>query len=449
MIQRFHLRLFAGFMVVIVVAVGTISLFVMQGTGQEIEVLEERTEQLYLSRMEHWLLGYHASGGSWGDLANYIEEMAILSGQRVVMTDPAGMVIADSRDELVGQPFDQEWPGRELISHRTNYLLGNLYLGIEPTVEAAYRRDLARSINFFIFWGGVLAVVAALVLTTLLARRISAPVRLLVDATRRIGEGDFGRRIELRDRSELGQLADAFNGMADDLQRASALRKNFVADTAHELRTPLSNIRGYVEAVEDGLVAPAEAIAAVKEDTLLLHRLVEDLQELAQVDAGALKLVRQRGGLMPLVQRAFAAAASQARSQGVELRVETPPEALPPVLVDTQRFAQVMQNLLENALTHTDTGGVVSATLRAAGDTIELSLCDTGSGIPSEELERVFDRFYRMDKSRSRATGGSGLGLTICRYLIEAHGGTIRAANRKTGGTCFFITLPAAPCSEQ
>ncbi|TVR29430.1 MAG: HAMP domain-containing protein [Spirochaetaceae bacterium] len=446
--RTFQLNLFAGFSIVILVAVGTISLFVMQGAEQEMETYAERTEQLYLTRMEHWLHGYYTRGGSWDGVHYYIEEMGVLSGQRVILTDPDGVVIADSHDGLVGRYFMPEWPQRELISDQNNVQLGTLYVEGEPTVETAYQQELARSINFFLFWGSMLALAAALILSTVISRRISAPVRVLLNATRRIGRGDFSDNVQLRDKGEFGELAQAFNGMARDLEHAAQLRRNFVADTAHELRTPLSNIRGYLEAAEDGLVSSGEAVAAVKEDAGLLHRLVEDLHELALADAGGLTLLRRPADMTALVSQAIATADRAAKAKGVELAIQVPAEELPEVQVDSQRIAQVLRNLIDNALTHSERGDKVTLSVELEPDRMLVTVADSGTGVPEQDMSRIFDRFYRVDRSRARATGGSGLGLTICRYLVEAHGGTISAAARAEGGSRFTFTVPLGRATD-
>ncbi|TVR74398.1 MAG: HAMP domain-containing protein [Spirochaetaceae bacterium] len=440
----FQVRLFAGFALVIVLALGSVSFYVMQGAEQEIEVYDDLTDQLHLTRMEHWLLGYHARGDSWENVRASVEEMGVLSGRRIILTDPSDEVIIDSRYGLTGAVFEEEWTGRELTSYR-GIPLGTLYVGPGPTVATAYKQDLARSIGFFLFWGSLAALAAALALTALLARRLTAPMRILVNAARRIGTGDFTGYIDIRERGEFAELATAFNAMAHALSQAAAFRKNFVADIAHELRTPLSNIRGYIEAAEDGLVSSGEAIATVKDDALMLHRLVDDLQELALADSGTLNMAYRLWNPVALVEKVVASMGAAARAEGVALNWSRPEEDPPEIVVDAQRIAQVIRNLLENAIMHTPRGGRVQVTMEAVPEGVTIAVKDSGPGIPEEELERIFERFHRVDKSRARATGGSGLGLTISRHLVEAHHGTIAAANSPDGGSIFSVTLPLIP----
>ena len=259
---------------------------------------------------------------------------------------------------------------------------------------------------------------------------------------------------------EIGDLARAFNAMADGLGRLEELRRNMVTDVAHELRTPLSNIRGYLEALRDSVVEPRqEIIESLHEEAMLLNRLVDDLQELSLAEAGQLRLVRQPVAPADVVNRATEAARAQAAAKGIVLQVDLP-EDLPLVDVDPQRIGQVLGNLLSNALTHTPSGGEVVVVARrrpepcpepsrrvvegAKQSEVEVSVSDTGEGIPPEHLPYVFERLYRADKSRSRATGGTGLGLSIARQLVVAHGGWIEVESEVGRWTQFTFTLPVA-----
>jgi two-component system sensor histidine kinase BaeS len=217
-----------------------------------------------------------------------------------------------------------------------------------------------------------------------------------------------------------------------------------VSDVAHELRTPLSNIRGYLEAVQDGMIEPKpEVIGSLHEEAMLLNRLVDDLQELSLAEAGQLRLERRQVAPSDVVNKAAEAARAQATSKGIALQVDLPAD-LPLVDVDHQRIGQVLGNLLSNALTHTPSGGKVVIAARARQSEAEFSVSDTGEGIPPEHLPYVFERFYRADKSRSRATGGTGLGLSIAKQLVEAHGGQITVESQVGQGTTFTFTLPMA-----
>jgi signal transduction histidine kinase len=267
-------------------------------------------------------------------------------------------------------------------------------------------------------------------------------VEILTAAVRRMEAGDLSQRVEITSRDEIGDLARAFNLMADGLARLEELRRQLVTDVAHELRTPLSNIRGYLEALQDGVVEPDRRIVdSLHEETMLLNRLVDDLQELSLAEAGQLRLDRHPVALADVVDRAVEAVRPRAAAKGVELQVDLP-EDLPLVDVDPRRIGQVLRNLLDNGLTHTGPGGEIGIAARASGQWVEVSVRDTGTGIAAEDLPYVFDRFYRADRSRSRATGGAGLGLAIVKQLVEAHGGRVEVESEVGRGTEFTFTVP-------
>jgi signal transduction histidine kinase len=288
------------------------------------------------------------------------------------------------------------------------------------------------------------AAVGALGLALLLARSIVRPVERLTAAARGIADGDLDQRVSAGSADEIGQLADAFNVMAESRQRLDGLRRNLVNDVAHELRSPLANLQGYLEVLRDGLTAPTpEILAVLHEESLQLNGLVADLQELALAEAGQLPLTREPVELRDPILKAIDAMRPQAESQRVTLDARLP-IALPEVLVDSSRFAQILRNLLRNAVTHTPAGGRIDVSAAAGERQVTVEECDTGHGIEPQHLPHIFDRFYRADPARSRNTGGSGLGLAVVKNLVEAHGGTISVSSAVERGTTFTFTLPIA-----
>ena len=289
-----------------------------------------------------------------------------------------------------------------------------------------------------------MAIVIALLLTFVLSRRMSSPIGVLAKAARRLGGGDLSQRVQLQGKGEVEMLAQAFNSMAADLERAEQLRRNLVADVAHELRTPLSNIQGYLEAIRDRVMKPnAATIRSLNEEAALLSRLVNELQELSLAEAGELKLVYQAEDIAKLVKQAVTPWQPKIAAKEISLSLDLP-DNLPLVNIDWQRINQVLHNLLENAVAHTRKGGTINVSAITQGDWVEVCVSDTGEGIPAEDLPHIFERFYRVDKSRARATGGSGLGLTIAKRLVEAHGGTITVQSELGKGSRFSFTLPIA-----
>jgi signal transduction histidine kinase len=359
------------------------------------------------------------------------------AGDRLAIVEEAreGTTRSLKRTVVVGGP-------RVVVRTPGGAPLGTLYLLPNAAAERVERPFVA-TVNRWLLLAVLGAGAVAFLLALALTRRILGPVESLTKAARRMGSGDLSQRVAVRSGDEIGELGRAFNGMADALERNEALRRGLVTDVAHELRTPLTNLRCQIEAIQDGLLpADPAAIRSLHEETLLLSRLVTDLQDLAMAEAGRLPLHRASVDLGSAVEAALASLRPLAAERGVRLRANVP-ETLA-VSADRERLGQILRNLLSNAVTHTPEGGEVTVAAGASKGTIEVAVRDTGPGIAPEHLERVFDRFYRADPARARATGGSGLGLAIVKQLVEAHGGTARAESEVGRGAVFTFTLPAS-----
>jgi signal transduction histidine kinase len=258
-------------------------------------------------------------------------------------------------------------------------------------------------------------------------------------------QGDLNQRASIKTRGEIGALAHAFNTMADSLSRSEQLRRNLVSDVAHELRNPLMNIRGYLELLQDQVLEPTpETLASLYEETSLLNRLVADLQDLSLAEAGQLRLARQPISLEEVTSQAVQIVQPHLARKNLALRVYIPPD-LPCVEADQERVAQILRNLLSNAIMHTSDHGEISITASLSESVVKISVQDSGVGIAPEHLPYLFERFYRADSSRARATGGTGLGLAIVKQVVQAHGGQISVESQPGKGTCFTFTLPAVP----
>ena len=307
---------------------------------------------------------------------------------------------------------------------------------LRASAEAAFLKRISRAI----LMSAVMAGLLALGLGAALASTIARPVRELTDGTRALAAGDLGHQVPVRTADEIGQLAQSFNQMSADLAHANQLRRQMTADIAHDLRTPLSVILGYSEALQDEkLPGTPEVYAAMHRQAQHLNRLIDDLRTLSLADAGQLSL--QRRAVLPgdLLGHTAIAYLPQAEERGVRLSVVADGAAA--VWVDPDRLVQVLANLVGNALRHTPDGGQIALAASETGGRVVLSVTDSGPGIPVEDLPHIFERFYRGDKARVD-DGASGLGLAIARSLIEAHGGQIAAENVATGGARFTITLP-------
>ncbi|MEV6757381.1 ATP-binding protein [Streptomyces sp. NPDC051214] len=296
----------------------------------------------------------------------------------------------------------------------------------------------------------ILAVTVAV--TAFAASRLTRPLRALTTATQRMKTGEAAEPVNARSAGSAGeirQLADAFNDMAahrkaleDHRKALEDQRQAMVSDVAHELRTPLSNIRGWLEAAEDGVVATdPELVSSLLEEAVLLQHIVNDLQDLAAADAGTLRLHREPVHASDVVDQVAAAHQAGAEAAGVRLRATTTGD--PCFTADPLRLRQAIGNLVSNAIRHTPDGGSVTIDCRATADAVVVEVADTGTGIDPEDLPHVFDRFWRADKSRTRSTGGSGLGLAIVRQLVEGHGGTVTVRSTPGEGAVFTVRVPS------
>lgn len=289
------------------------------------------------------------------------------------------------------------------------------------------------------------ALIVAIVIGLWLARRLTHPLQALTDAAQKIARGNLEQEVKVITQDEIGQLARAFNQMSREVAQANEMRRQMTADIAHDLRTPLTVIAGYIESMRDGVLAPTpERFAMIYVEIERLQKMVEDLRLLSQADAGELRLNCQSVSPAAILERAASIFQHRATQKGITLRVNRE-ENLPLVWLDEDRMMQVMDNLLSNALRHTPAGGEVILEAKPSEQGVEFVVCDTGEGIPPEEIPRIFERFYRADKSRHTEAGESGLGLAIVKAIVEAHQGRVWAASVPGGGTAIHFEMPLAP----
>ncbi len=298
------------------------------------------------------------------------------------------------------------------------------------------------------FLGMGIAAAFAVLLALVMARRIARPIQAVSIAANRMAAGNLASRVTLptfvtRDEDETATLARSFNTMAESLERQEETRKAMIADIAHELRTPLAVMQAKLEALEDGVLElSVDEIKRLQHQTHVLSRLVDDLRVLSLAEAGQLALERRRVKLESLARSVTLTFNERAHSKNIQLEFVSSGEIT--LDADPDRITQVLSNLLDNAIQHTPASGCVTVSLESLEKNAQLSVSDTGSGLPPETIDRVFDRFYRADASRNRSSGGSGLGLAIVRALVELHGGRVRAQNGAGGGAEFVVLLPRA-----
>jgi signal transduction histidine kinase len=469
-IHSLNLRLLAAFTLVIIVTLGAAFFFIYQSTQNEIVQMGERLELNQDTRMQMELSRYYQFVNNWDGIQPYITQWGELYERRIILADKDNVVVADSETTLVGENYDENLVGQEMaeipispngqmlqiilpnrdvhiqVMSPAPNIVGTLYVvhGGFPGAAGTALQITYNSIGSWFIWGGLLAVGLAILLTFLLSRRILSPVKALIGAARRFGKGDFSHRVAYKSKGELGELAQSFNLMAEDIEQAQRLRQNMVADVAHELRTPLSNLKGYLEAISDGVIKPnKKTIHSLNEEATSLSHLVADLQELSLVDAGELKITKRKEDINKFIQETMAVLQPKANAKKISLTTDLPKELLR-VNIDAHRIKEVLCNLVDNAIVHTDKGGQIIIAVQKQDNMVAVSVLDTGEGIPEKELPLIFERFYRVDKSRARTTGGTGLGLTIAKRLVESHGGTITVKSQPGQGSCFTFTLPVS-----
>ncbi len=396
------------------------------------------------------LLDYFQKNGSWDGL----EAIAIRSPMQhygrefvrapVVLAEPDGEVVLGNRRYRPGQSLSTEDLEKTIRIDIEGKTVG-LVLFTSPTGSLPLKESpesmFLRRVNQAILFGALGATLVALLLGLLLASTISRPVRALTEATQRIARGELGLQVEVGSKDEVGVLGQSFNQMSSDLARSSELRRQMTADIAHDLRTPLSVILGYTEALADNkLQGTPEMYGVMHEEARHLQHLIDDLRTLSLVDAGELSLERQPTLPLELLERVAATHAGIAAEKGISVQVQAD-AALPAIDVDPDRMVQVLNNLMSNALRFTPEGGVITLGARAEGDKVYLSVQDNGAGIKPEDLSKIFVRFYRGDEVRNVEEGESGLGLAISKSLVEAHGGKISVESELGTGTTFTIVL--------
>ena len=316
--------------------------------------------------------------------------------------------------------------------------------------------DLFSNFRGALIESGTIAVLTSMVLaigvSIYVSRRIVMPIQEMLHVTQRIADGDYHQRIELapaegsaENLDEIGRLALSFNRMAGTLERTEVMRRELIGNVAHELRTPLASIKGYMEGLIDSVLpADADTFDIVYREADRLQRLVHDLQELSRLEEGALSLDLRPLSVSALVRGAEARLRPQFQEKDIELEIQVP-GGLPQVMGDRDRLDQVLVNLLGNALQYTPSGRQVSVSATAQADHVRITVVDEGIGIAREHLPHLFERFYRVDRSRSRVGGGTGIGLTISRHMVEAHGGVLHATSGGVGkGSTFSFTIPLA-----
>jgi signal transduction histidine kinase len=471
MFHRLQFRLLFPLLTVALAAVAIVTALSNLDTQQQIQPGLDRDVIIALSRVAN-LVRKPASSENWRRVQDLLQELSANYQTNAVLYGGDGRIMAASDPTRVGEmvsgiPLPQEGYAVYLSNENGDTRMVEFLNDTAPVTDPlsqepalmttlplppTFATNIQASQHAF-FWfvnrsllfliGIAVALVVAAALSWFTTRRILQPVDGLMEATQQMRRGNLTYRVQIKSQDELGQLGQAFNEMAGDLARQEQLRRNLVNDVAHELLTPLATIRGYLEAIQDGVMEPSsEVIGSVHAESLLLDHLVADLQELALAEAGQLPLNRRPVSLPAMIEQAVAAVRPEANEKGLHVEVNLAAD-LAKVDADPQRIGQVLRNLLRNAIQHTPAGGEIEVMAVCQEDEVQVSIHDTGEGITPEHLPHIFDRFYRADPSRARTTGGTGLGLAIVKGVVEAHGGHVWVESTLSKGTTFSLVLPA------
>lgn len=465
--RSLRFRLLFLFLFIVMLTICFVALFAQSSTENSfnnyITVKNQKSLNIAISELTNYNSKTHGNFDSLSEQA-MVEQIGLNYHIQMIVVTPDGVVVAASERALIGSAITQARLEKSRIapvqtSARTIFSCASLsplaivistdgatfcpyHPNLAPVQAAAPEQSFLHSVNGAILRSVGLAGLIALILALAFSYTITRPIKYMTGVARRMEAGDLSQRLAMKTHNEIGELAHALNTLADGLLHSESLRRNMINDIAHELRTPLTNIRGYLEALQDQIVDPTpEVIGSLYEESSLLTRLVADLQELSLAEAGQIRLERHPIAVDECILKAVQMLQLQAAAKQLALRVDLPVH-LPRVEADPERVGQVLRNLLGNAITHTPAEGEIVVSAAADKHKITISVRDNGYGIEARHLPSIFERFYRVDPSRSRATGGSGLGLAIAKQMVLAHGGQIWVESQPGRGTCFAFTLP-------
>lgn len=439
---RTLLKAFAIVVTLLIVSVlGVTILTILQNTGRN---------PFFRAPNASLLEAFYIGKGDWSGIKSLLSQSDQPGGpfngldwRGSVLVDANGMVIVDHGSQtsaMIGQMYMPQ-PDQNIVQLTVNgqtigYLIQDRLDTFHPI---RYTFSVISPIILISFSLGILTLVFAILLT----QKVVNPLAEVIDAAERVGKGDFTARVPPgKSKDDLSVLSDQFNVMASELERNDRERKEMTADIAHELRTPLTILRGRLEGIVDGVYPANEtSISPALEETYLLERLVEDLRLLTMAENHQLHYEAKSVDLKFLTQKVIDVFLPQAQDQNVEINFVSP-ESVPTILADPQRVEQVIGNIIANSLRYIQGEGRIDVNLSVVNKDVILSIADSGPGVPDDQLPYIFSRFWRSEKSRARATGGAGLGLTIAKQLIEAQGGKIDAGSSEYGGLKITLTFP-------
>ncbi len=456
-----------AFIIVIAVAVLAMAFTSRLFIGNVFERYSQGYRTVVVEQWEYVFRSYYQRHGSWEGVEQLLTQRTrgrgpmpatpqgqakggtrgVLPGEGLILADPGGRVLLDSDAETAGEALSED-----LLDQGVPIVVENETVGIlvmhsqEVQAVQTLEEQFNHSMILGVFWGGIVALLAGAVLSFLLSGQVTRPLAQLTSSALKYARRDYRHRLQLKREDEVGKLAQAFNQMADSLEKNEKVRRNLLADVSHELRTPVTILQGNFEALQSGKAEPTpQRLSSLYDEVLRLGRLVSDMEAINLAEAGKLPLDRRYVDLAALVARAAGAFQHEADERNISFQIEMVPETGRWYL-DEDRLVQVLINLLANAFKFTPDGGEIILRARQEGRGLSIDVLDSGPGIPPGELPFLFERFYKVSQGRG---GGSGLGLSIAKSFVEAHGGSIHAANRPQGGGIFSFTLPPGPGSGQ
>ncbi len=439
MFNSLRLKLLASFFLIIAIAVGTIAYIASNSAINQFDRYISRDQAERYQRLALTFSNYYRHMGSWEEVSDLTAKVSEMYSERIVLTDPSGVVIGDTATKLNGEKIGSDWSSKTVTINLGDFAIGKIY--IKTQQRSPLQKTFINSVNRSVLTGGIIAGIVGIILAVLFSRNILKPIRELTKATKEMQQGELDQRVDISSGGEIGKLGESFNELARRLKEQKTLREEMVSDVAHELRNPLSNIQGYLEGLKEGMVEPTKRVfESLHQQSLVLNRLVNDLRDVNQAKAGKLNLDKKQVVLEDIISRETKALKTKAEEDRVELSQDLNGPNL--LKADPERISQVVRNLLDNAITHTPEGGEIEVKTSNSSEEAITTVSDDGSGIPEDDLPYIFDRFYRVDKSRSRGTGGTGLGLTIAKEIVEAHDGRITAGSTEGDGSTFKFTLP-------
>ncbi len=441
--MRLATKILLAFGLLLLTTLGAVVSFTNRTAGREVRGALSQIEMMPDNMFARELAAYYSANHSWEGAERVLMLQGPMQGMhnvRLVVVDANNFVVIDTTGDETGRTFIPGPESRSIPIRTGGETVGQLVTFAE--LRNGPEGPLLLAVSRVLLLTAITAGVAGLAIALILSQSLTSPLRHLSAAMQRFARGERNLALPRPSGDEVGDLTRSFQGMMTEIHQQEILRKEMTADIAHELRTPLSVIRANLDALADGVYPlTKENLAPIRESTELLDRLIEDLRTLELADAGRLTLEKSEIDFSRLLRRIAARFSPRAESCSQKIEV-TCGVNLPAATADLQRLEQILGNLVDNALRHTPDGGVIRLSADADGAAVRIAVEDSGPGIPAGEIDRIFERFYRLDSGRARAEGGSGLGLAIARKLAEAHGGSLTAENRPGGGAQFTLRLP-------